>query len=113
MLPKPNRLTKKKDFDAVFGAGKSAKATFLIGKVLANNLKESRFGFVVSKKISLKATVRNKIRRRLREAIALQLPEITTPVDMVLITLPLVAKKGFDEISQEVRLVSKKLGLLP
>ncbi len=109
MLPKANRLTKKKDFDKVFLEGKGAKTVSLIGRALKNNLPESRFGFVVSKKISLKATVRNTVKRRLRQAVALQLGSFPGGVDIVIVTLPTIAKKDFTEISQEVSLLLKKL----
>ena len=110
MLPKANRLTKKKDFDTVFAGGKSAKGTFLIAKSLENSGNKSRFGFVVSKKVSPKATVRNKIRRQLRRAVAMHLAAMAKPHDVVIITLPPVAKKKFDEIVKEAAAVFKKLG---
>ena len=41
MLPRINRLTKKKDFQAVFQKGKSIKYDFLLCKTLKNNLKKA------------------------------------------------------------------------
>ena len=49
MLPKINRLTKKRDFQAVFQEGRSVKDDFLIFKISKSHLKKSRFGFIVSK----------------------------------------------------------------
>ncbi|GAI32984.1 unnamed protein product, partial [marine sediment metagenome] len=62
MLNKRNRLKKKKDFDKVFKQGQGFKQDFLYLKIRKNNLKSSRFGFVVSKKFSKKAVIRNKIK---------------------------------------------------
>ena len=75
MLPKTNRLTKKKDFENVFKKGKGIKGDFLILRFVGNKTKTCRFGIVVSKKISKKATVRNKIKRRIRAAIGNRNPK--------------------------------------
>ncbi len=111
MLPKLNRLTKKKDFDEVFKSGKSIKSDFLLCRAVKNNLKESRFGFVVSKKISLKATVRNKIKRRLRKAVAGIMQQVKNPVDMVIVTLPGIEKKEYLEIEKVIKDSFKKLNV--
>lgn len=109
MLPKTNRLTKKKDFDAVFKSGESIKNDFLVCKVLKNQLATSRFGFVVSKKVSGKATVRNLVRRRLRKAVADKLGGITKSADVVIITLPGIEKRGFLQIKEMVNKMLKRL----
>lgn len=111
MLPKIHRLTKKKDFDLVFKKGKSARQGFLVCKAVGNNLAESRFGFVVSKKISTKATIRNKVRRRLQNTILTQLKNIQTSVDVVMVVLPGIEKKEFLEIQKGVSDCLKKLKL--
>ncbi len=104
MLSKINRLTKKKDFETVFKVGKGVKSDFLIGKIAENHLLESRFGFVVSKKVSTKATVRNKIKRRLRQAVASELliRKTKTPVDVVVIALPAIKEKDFSEVKEKI-----------
>jgi|SRR3989344_588448 len=112
MLPKINRLTKKKDFDTVFKGGAGIKNGFLIVKLLKSPQRESRFGIVVSKKISGKATVRNSVKRRLSEAVFNQLEIIKKPSDVVLITLPGIEKKGFLELQQLVVDSFKKLKLI-
>ena len=111
-MPKPNRLTKKKDFDLVFKKGESVKNGFLIFKMLKSNLPESRFGFVVSRKVSGKATVRNKVKRRLRDAIFLRLKELKGVIDVVVITLPGIEKKEFLEIQNMVGGGLKKLKII-
>ena len=105
MLPPKNRLTKKKDFDIIFKKGKTLKGDSLIYKALKNGLKEDRFGFVVSKKISNKATQRNKIKRRLRRAVSDELKKYNSvgdkeSLDIVIITLPGIEKKSFLEIKE-------------
>jgi len=88
MLSSINRLKKKKDFEIVFKKGKGYKENFLYLKIVGNKLKTSRFGIVVSKKFSTKATLRNKIKRRLRELIRIKLPNIKKGIDGVIIVIP-------------------------
>lgn len=103
MLAKENRLKNKKDFERVFKKGKGFKSSFLVLKMASNNLEISRFGFIVSLKISKKAAVRNKIRRRLSEAIRLNLGDIKKGVDVVLIALPGIENKEFTEIQEVIK----------
>lgn len=108
MLPKANRLTKKNDFDLVFKRGENVKRDFLVVKTLKNNLRESRFGFIVSKKISNKAVVRNKVKRRLRDAVGGSFKDSKEPQDVVFMALPGIEKKEFSEIKQVVSSFFKK-----
>ncbi len=100
MLPKINRIKKKKDFEIIFKKGASLKNNLFILRFVKNNLNQNRFGFVVSQKISKKATIRNKIRRKLTEAIKIQAKNIKTGTDSVLIALPGIEKKEFSEIKE-------------
>lgn len=102
MLPKANRLVKKKDFQTVFKRGKNIKNHFLYFKVLKNNLKKSRFGFVVSKKVSSKANQRNKVKRRLRSVVLSNLKEVKEPVDVIIIASPGIVKKKFSDIQDTI-----------
>jgi len=101
MLVKNSRISKKKEFDDIFKKGKSTRGTFFILKFLKNDLKLNRFAFMVSKKISLKAVVRNKIRRRLSEAVKEFRTESDKGVDVVFLTLPAIKDKSFSEIKTE------------
>jgi len=106
MLLKPYRLCKKKEIELVFKKGKTFKYQQLILKSVNNQLKHHRFAILVSKKISQKATVRNKIKRQLREIIRLKLKTLKIKnnqfKDNLLITLPGIEKKDFSEKTQMV-----------
>jgi len=110
-LPKINRLTRKKDFGTVFKKGESLKNNFLVFKILKNYLKKSRFGFIVSKKVSTKAVVRNKIKRRLRVAVFKELHNIKNHADIIIITLPEIKKKKFSEIQNVINDSFGKIGI--
>jgi len=62
------RLTGNKQFTRIRGQGDSAANRFLVIRYLPNGLDHSRFGFMVSKRIG-NAVVRNRVKRRLREAV--------------------------------------------
>jgi len=107
MLSKINRIKKKKDFEVIFKNGKSFKNSLFILKVAKNNLKISRFGFVVSLKVSKKATVRNKIRRRMSEAARAE--NMKQGLDLVLVALPKTTSADFDAIKSNVNAILKNV----
>jgi len=95
MLPKINRIRKRKDFEKIFKNSKSVKNKLLIFRIIKNNLRLNRFGFIVSQKVSKKATIRNKIRRRLSESIKLEKDIIKNGTDLVIIALPGIENEKF------------------
>ena len=84
----------------------------MLCRVANNHLQESRFGFVVSKKISNKATVRNKVKRRLRDAVSGVLKGIKKPVDVIIIALSGIETREFSEIQETITNIFKKVKLL-
>lgn len=111
MLPKRNRLKKNKDFENVFKKGQGFKEDFLYLKIKKNNLESSRFGFVVSKKFSQKATVRNKIKRRLRELVKVKLPKIKKGIDGVIIIMPGFKINDFWELEEIINKLFEKANI--
>jgi ribonuclease P protein component len=102
MLPKINRIRKKRDFEIIFKKGEGIKNSLLILKVYKNNFDQNRFGFVVSQKVSKKATERNKIRRRMSEIIKSELKDMKSGLDLVFVSLPSLNKKDFLETKKAV-----------
>lgn len=111
MFKKVNQLKKDKEFDNVFKHGRSSFNKILGAKAVSNELGNSRFGILVSNKISKKAVARNKIKRRIREIIRLQLAELKPGFDIVIITLPSVLGRSYQEIEEAIHYNFKKLGL--
>ncbi len=96
------RLTGSKRFSQIHRAGSSAANRFLVIRFLANGLDRSRFGFLVSKRIG-NAVVRNKVKRRLREAVRSN--RVKAGWDAVFI-----ARKGSEKARyQELRLAADNL----
>jgi ribonuclease P protein component len=111
MLPKNNRLKKTAEIKKVFKDGRFFKESFLILKTTKNKLDKSRFGFIVSQKISRKAVIRNKIKRRLRAIVMKNLKTVKTGTDNLVITLPGIEKKDFSNTEQTVNNLFKKAKL--
>ena len=93
MLAAKHRLRKKKDIGQVLKEGKSSKEGPLVLKTIKNNLGFCRFAFIVSRKVSQKAVVRNKIRRKMREAVRLKVENCQPGTDSLFIALPGKIKK--------------------
>ena len=88
------------------------KNNLFILKTVKNNLGINRFGFIVSLKVSKKATIRNKIRRRLVEAVGAETKNIKLGTDLILIALSGIEKKDFSIIKEALKSALIKTGLL-
>jgi ribonuclease P protein component len=66
MLKKKYILSKKNDFKKVLGQKKFFRNKYCIVKRKENELKYSRLGVIISSKVSKKAVVRNKIKRKIK-----------------------------------------------
>lgn len=73
---------------------------FLYLKCKLNNLKQNNFKIIVSLKVSKKAVVRNKIKRRIREI--LRQANLKLGYDIVVITNKEIINKSFREIKERI-----------
>jgi len=112
MLPRKNRLKKKKEIERVFKEGKGIKEDFLFLKVVKNNLGFSRFAFIVGKNLSKKATVRNRERRRISELVRLKLKNLEPGIDGVFLVFPGIEKRDLWQIEETIDKIFAKLKLL-
>jgi len=112
MLPQENRLKNKKEIEKVLRKGKKFKKDLIILKILPNPHNKLRFAFLVSRKVSKKATIRNRVKRVLREIVRKRKEKLKKGFDGIFLTLPGIEKKGFREIIKDVEDVFKKAKLL-
>jgi len=109
-LPKKFRLKKRKEFDKVKQQGQKVHSPLFVVSYVNNESDGPKFGFVVSKKIDKKAVVRNKIRRRLSEAIRCLLPQLKQDIYAVFLVKKKIKEANFSEIKTEIENISQLLG---
>lgn len=78
------------------------KSDFFVVKTSANNLDFSRFGVVISAKVSKSAVVRNRIRRTIFNFIRLNKFQEIAGNDVLIIVLPPAAKLTRQEIENNI-----------
>jgi len=100
MLAKKYRISKDKEFQNIYKKGHIIYNPFFNIKFLPNNLRNSRFGIVISTKISKKAVVRNKSRRQIKAVICNNLNNIKPGFDIVVLTKPAITTANQEKISQ-------------
>lgn len=104
-------IRKDSDFRKVYKHGKSFANKYLVMYILDNKSDFNRVGFSVSKKVG-KATVRNKIRRRIRESFRLNCDEyIKNGYDLVFIARVASKDAEYEDIEKSVKTLIKKAKL--
>jgi ribonuclease P protein component len=99
--PRAARLVRKADFDAVYRNGKRRSSSHFTVFLKANDLPESRFGFSIKRTLG-GAVGRNRIRRRIREAIRLHREEISVGWDFVIHPKTNVEKAAFAALESDL-----------
>lgn len=94
MLNKQYRITKNKEFDLVLRQGYKVFSPIFIMRYCENRLGYSRFGLIVSNKVSKKASQRNLVKRRIREIVRLNFTRISPGYDIVMIVSPKIIIEG-------------------
>jgi len=102
-LAKKYRLKKRKDFEAVKKKGKLVSGPLFSLLVLKEKSAGPKFAFIVSKKIDKRAVVRNKIRRRLAEAVRQILPKISANLKVIFLARPRLKEAKFKDIIRELK----------
>ena len=80
-------------------------------KLLKNDLKVSRFSFVVGQKVSKRANIRNRTKRKMRAVIKKELVKIKPGLDIVLVAISLPGGKNGHETERTVKLLLQKSGI--
>ena len=112
-MEKRYRLRKSVDFQRARRQGKSWANELLVLNVVPNGLNHSRFGFSVSRRVG-KATVRNRAKRLVREAVRRQRDRVPGGWDVILIArLPmrtadfLGVERAVEQLLRRARLLKK------
>ena len=110
MLPRPNRLRRREEFQAAYRRGRSW-ANPLIALHVLPRPEGMRVGVTVSKKVG-GAVVRNRVRRRLREAIRLRLPGWRNGFDLVVVARSAAAEAPFEALGAAIDELAKRSRLV-
>ena len=103
----------KKDFRlpalTSFSNAKSIHTKYAFIKFKKNDLDVSRFGFIVSKKISKSAVTRNRIKRQIRRCFEESLSQIKPGYDMLLIIKSNISEVDKINCTDILESINKKL----
>ena len=99
-MNKEQRLRSSRDFAEVRRDGRSRADGLLVLVSRPNNLEVTRLGFIVSKRVG-NAVVRNRVRRRLKEAA--RLSQIEFGWDLVFIARQGASSADYQELSGSVK----------
>lgn len=101
-------LKKRSDFLSIGKCGKRFSCPFFVlitnKRSTLSHHSDIRVGYTVSKKVSKKAVTRNRIKRRLREAVRQEAPyHASAGFDYILIARQAAETCPFDELTERLR----------
>ena len=106
------RIRKKKEFSALYKKGHRYKSRYFSIIYSVNALPYSRVGVVASRKVG-GATVRNKVKRWMRELFRRNKDLLESPVDLLIVAMPEMAEASWAEVRDHylegIREVGKRL----
>ncbi len=111
-MVKIESLSKENEFKRVFKAGDVFGNRVFVFYFLKNNKKENRLGIIVSKKVSKKAVVRNKVKRRIKEAYRHNEDSFTKGYDIILIAKGSIKDVPFSSLEKSLKHLFYKKNLM-
>ncbi len=112
MLPRENRLKKKKEFDLTFKKGGVFESNVLEMRVLEEVNGNKKIGFVAPVKKFKKAAGRNKMKRKMREAAKVFLTDLTENVNIIFIAKKEAEERSVSNLREDVRKLLTKANIL-
>jgi len=103
------RLTRTTDIRSVFGGGKRVNDPHMRLIFRCNGRQHPRFCIQVGRKISKKAVVRNRIRRRAREVFQAQFGDSAIGVDVVVLAQRSVATMPWHDLVSRGRHLATRI----
>ena len=104
-------LSRPKDFRALQGDGTVRSHPLLVARFLRTDLETTRIGLSTGRRLG-GAVVRNRVRRRLREALRAMAPSFQAGWDVLIIARPAIVAASHDEIAEAVRRLLQRGGVL-
>lgn len=124
MIPKANRLKRKRDFEILFEQGRFVGDSLVTAKVWkidptaypkrGYTVDDLKIGFVVPKKVSKSAVKRNRLKRQMREVVRLMIKEEKLHVGFMLsiIGKPAMLDASYTDIEKSITQLLQKARVL-
>ena len=112
--PNPLRLemlSAPQDFAAIQQRGTSRSHPLLIVRVLRTELGKTRFAFSTGRRLG-GAVIRNRVRRRLREALRVMAPSFRPGWDVLIIARPALVEADHDALVEALRQLLARSGVI-
>src|SRR3970282_451724 len=109
-MERARRLRKGSEFDTVYQKGTVTAGPLFVVRHLENGGELTRWGFAVGKRLAKKATDRNRVKRRMREAA--RILEMRPGVDIVVTAREGTLEATFAEIQAALAKSLRRAGLL-
>ena len=100
-FPRAFRLTSRRQFQAVYAARTRASCRAFTVYALPNALGHCRLGLTVTRKVG-GAVVRNRVKRRLREAFRLNRHRLNVPLDLVINGRATVLERSAPQLASDL-----------
>ena len=118
-LPKPHRLRERRDYRAVYAQGIRRYSPHLTLLALhcreakgVNSTLPSSFGISISKKVSKKAVVRNRLKRQIKGVISSYLPRIKPGWKIVIVVNPKAIECKYEHFLRELEELLKQAKII-
>jgi ribonuclease P protein component len=118
-LPKPHRLKNRSDYRAVYAQGIRRYSPHLTLLALAygdakgaDSAPAISFGISISKKVSKKAVVRNRLKRQIKGVITTYLPELKPGWRIVIVVRPKAIECKYEHFLRELEELFKQAKII-
>lgn len=110
-MNRADSLKRKKEFRHTYRVGKSQTSRLFVMVFCLNRQQKTYVGFSVSKKIG-NAVTRNRVKRRMREAVTPMIPDLKQGYNIIIIAKFPVIEASFTDIQDSLHIIFCKTGLL-
>lgn len=112
MYPALNRLRKSREIEQIFKRGRTFSTPAFVFRFLPNRQGPTRLAVVVGTKVHKRAVKRNLIKRRIREALKTELPNLKSGFDIIVAARPAALGQDLSEIKSAIKSALQRMGLL-
>ncbi|MFL5755722.1 MAG: ribonuclease P protein component [Chloroflexota bacterium] len=104
-------LSRPHDFTRLRETGHGRAHRLLVGRFARTDLETTRVGLATGRRLG-GAVVRNRVRRRLREALRATAPSFQPGWDVLIVARPAIVTADYDEVVAALRRVLQQGGVL-